>query len=96
MTWIQTVPRDKAGPEVRAQYDKLSSLFPKEYRGQVPALTRADGTTDSILTAHSLIPDVMFHIFSAYGRMLAPELPLSRRQHEMIATLVSSLNRCHY
>jgi AhpD family alkylhydroperoxidase len=27
---------------------------------------------------------------------MAPELPLQRRQHEMIATVVSLTNRCHY
>jgi AhpD family alkylhydroperoxidase len=27
---------------------------------------------------------------------MAPELPLHRRQHEMIATVVSVTNRCHY
>ena len=26
----------------------------------------------------------------------APDLPLVRRQHEMIATMVSVTNRCHY
>jgi hypothetical protein len=33
---------------------------------------------------------------SAYGVLLSPELPLARRQHEMIATVVSALNRCFY
>jgi AhpD family alkylhydroperoxidase len=28
--------------------------------------------------------------------MMSPELPLNRRQHEMITTLVSVTNRCHY
>jgi hypothetical protein len=27
---------------------------------------------------------------------LSPELPLKRHQHEMIATMVSVTNRCHY
>jgi len=27
---------------------------------------------------------------------MSPELPLSRRQHEMIATVVSITNRCVY
>jgi len=27
---------------------------------------------------------------------MSPELPLSRRQHEMIATMVSVTNRCKY
>jgi len=28
--------------------------------------------------------------------LMSPELPLERRQHEMIATMVSLTNRCHY
>ena len=36
------------------------------------------------------------HALSTYGVLLSPELPLTRRQHEMIATLVSALNRCFY
>jgi hypothetical protein len=39
---------------------------------------------------------VLFHAFSTFGALLSPELPLARRQHEMIATMVSVTNRCHY
>jgi len=39
---------------------------------------------------------VMEHALSTYGLLLSEELPLTRRQHEMIATLVSALNRCFY
>jgi len=35
-------------------------------------------------------------MFTAFREMLSPELPLERRQHEMIATVVSKLNHCHY
>jgi AhpD family alkylhydroperoxidase len=28
--------------------------------------------------------------------LMSPELPLQRRQHEMIATMVSVTNRCVY
>jgi len=27
---------------------------------------------------------------------MSPDLPLSRRQHEIITTMVSITNRCHY
>jgi hypothetical protein len=43
-----------------------------------------------------LIPDALYHSFSAYGVLLSPDLPLKRHQHEMIATVVSVTNRCHY
>jgi hypothetical protein len=38
----------------------------------------------------------MLHALSTYGVLLDPQLPLTRRQHEMIATVVSALNRCFY
>jgi hypothetical protein len=38
----------------------------------------------------------MRQAMSAYGVLLNPELPLSRRQHEMIASVVSAQNRCFY
>jgi len=42
------------------------------------------------------MPDALYHSFSAFAAMMAPELPLKRHQHEMIATMVSVTNRCHY
>jgi hypothetical protein len=71
-------------------------LYPAEYMAEVPALQRPDGAADSITAAHSLIPQAMLHAMSAYGVLLDPNLPLTRRQHEMIATVVSALNRCFY
>jgi alkylhydroperoxidase family enzyme len=63
---------------------------------EVPALQRPDGAADSITAAYSLIPQAMLHAMSAYGVLLDSNLPLTRRQHEMIATVVSALNRCFY
>jgi hypothetical protein len=55
-----------------------------------------NGMEAGIVLSHSLIPDAMLHSFSAFGAMMAPDLPLQRRQHEMIATVVSVTNRCFY
>lgn len=96
MTWIRTIPPDQADPELRARYERLYQLHPPEYAHKAPALLRDDGTADSIVAAHSLIPPVMEHIFSALALLFSPDLPLTRRQHEMIATLVSKLNECFY
>jgi hypothetical protein len=96
MTWIPIVPFDKAQGELQQAYQDVYALYPPEYRGEVDAVTRPDGTSDSIVAAHSLIPKALLHSMSAYGAMLSPELPLTRRQHEMIATVVSALNACFY
>ncbi len=96
MTWIKTISVEEAKTELRKCYAAVYALYPPEYRQQVPALTKADGTSDSIIAAHSLIPEAMRHAMSLYGVLLSAELPLWPRQHEMIATLVSTLNRCFY
>jgi hypothetical protein len=57
-----------------------------------------DGAGDAagISASHTLIPDALYHSFSTYGVLLSADLPLNRSQHEMIATMVSVTNRCHY
>ena len=96
MTWIKTVPPDKADAELRRIYETVRSLYPVEYRDDVPSLIRPEGGTDSIMTAHSIIPEAMRHMMSGLGVLLQPNLPLTRRQHEMIAALVSVQNQCFY
>jgi hypothetical protein len=96
MTWIKAVPPEEADPQLRACYEAVYGLYPAEYLTDVPALRRPDGGTDSITAAHSLIPEAMRHALSAFGVLLSPDLPLTRRQHEMITTVVSALNRCFY
>ena len=53
-------------------------------------------TIQGTVGAVSLIPDALFHAFSTFSALMSSELPLERRQHEMIATMVSVTNRCHY
>jgi hypothetical protein len=96
VTWIKIVPPAEAEPPLRRCYEQIFALYPPEYASDAPSLLNADGSTDSISAAHSLIPDAMRHVMSAFGVLLSPDLPLSRRQHEMIATLVSALNSCFY
>lgn len=96
MTWIKTTPPGEAGAYLAASYEQIYALYPAEYFVDVPELMRPDGTSDSITAAHSLIPEAMRHAMCTLGVLLSPDLPLTRRQHEMIATFVSSLNSCFY
>jgi alkylhydroperoxidase family enzyme len=48
------------------------------------------------VASHSLIPEALYHAFATFGVLMSPELPLTRARHEMIATVVSAVNRCHY
>ena len=97
MTWIKTA-RPAEHEAVREVLQKLAAIYPKEYDPSrrheriLPELVK----NDSIMLSHSLIPQAMYYAFAAFGSMMDHALPLTRRQHEMIATTVSSLNRCFY
>jgi hypothetical protein len=94
MTWITTIPLSEAGEALRRAYEKQRELYPVEYA--TPVHPTPDGQSAGIVASHSLIPGALYHAFAAFGSLLAPELPLARRQHEMIATMVSETNRCKY
>jgi hypothetical protein len=96
MTWIKTVPPEQADADLRRVYDAVRALYPAEYRDSVRPLVRPDGGVDSVVAAHSLIPEAMRHLMSGLAVLLRPDLPLTRRQQEMIAAVVSVHNRCFY
>ena len=93
MAWIKTVPLSQADDHLSKALEAQRSLFPKEYDS--PVHPDDDGTA-GIVSSHTLIPDALHHAFATFGTLLSPDLPLSRRQHEMISTGVSSINRCDY
>jgi len=93
MTWIRTIPLSEADEKLRRAIEGQRALYPKEY--STPVQTTADGTS-GIVASHSLIPDALHHAFATFGVLMSPELPLTRRQHEMITTMVSVTNRCRY
>jgi len=93
MTWIRTIPISEADDKLRQAQDAQRSLYPKEYATPVHP-DEAGGA--AIVGSHTLIPDALYHAFATFGALMSPDLPLQRRQHEMIATVVSVTNRCHY
>ncbi len=94
MTWIKTVSPSEADEKLTRALEAQRELYPAEYA--VPIHPTPDGSTSSIVASHSLIPDALYHAFATFGVLMSPALPLSRRQHEMITTVVSVTNRCHY
>ncbi len=94
MTWITTIPFDEADAALRQAMEAQRALYPGEYAE--PVHPTADGESSSIVASHSLIPDALFHAFATFGALMAPDLPLGRRHHEMITTVVSVTNRCRY
>jgi alkylhydroperoxidase family enzyme len=93
MTWIKTVTMEE-DDHARKAMEEQRKLYPIEYT--TPVHPVEGGQSSSIVASHSLIPEALFHAFSTFGALMAPELPLSRRQHEMITTIVSVTNRCQY
>jgi hypothetical protein len=94
VTWIKTIPMSEADDELRLAVEAQKALYPAEYAQPVHPV--GDGQTSGIVASHSLIPAALHHAFATFGVLMSPELPLSRRQHEMITTVVSATNRCHY
>jgi hypothetical protein len=93
MTWIRTIPLSQADQKLKQAIETQQALYPLEYA--TPVHPTGDGTS-GIVASHSLIPDALRYAFSTFGALMRPELPLTRRQHEMITTLVSVTNRCRY
>ena len=93
MTWIKTVSVAD-DDEVRRAVDAQRELYPAEY--DEPIHPTPDQQSSEIVASHSLIPAALHHAFATFGALLSPDLPLTRRQHEMITTVVSVSNRCHY
>jgi hypothetical protein len=93
MAWIRTVPLENADDSLLEAMAGQRALYPPEYAQPVQEL---DQGLPGIVASHTLIPKALYHAFATFGALMSPALPLARRQHEMIATMVSLTNRCHY
>ena len=82
MAWIHTVNEAEATGIVKEEYDA--------------ALARA-GQLYNIVKLLSVRPKSMRPFIELYiAIMFDEDSPLSRMQREMIATIVSKVNECHY
>lgn len=93
MAWIKTIKPEDAEGDLLELLGKVRSTYPKEYGTVHPSTIPVD---ESIIESHTLIPDAMYHAFMLLSGLLRDDLPLERRQHEMIATIVSETNDCFY
>lgn len=81
MSWIRTI-----------QPGEATGRLAKSYRAAIERAGRVFG----IIRTMSLAPAVLDASMGLYQKvMYAPE-GLSRRQREMLATVVSAENHCHY
>jgi len=92
MAWIKTIGfRDpELTPDLAAAYQEIGPMMPPDYA--------ISGTHDApgIIKAHSLDPAGLRKVFLAGLHLVNGSLPLSRREREMINTVVSTANRCFY
>jgi hypothetical protein len=93
MAWIRTTPLEGESEAVEKAMTDQRGLYPIEYAQPVQEL---DHGVPGIVASHTLIPQALYHAFATFGALMSPDLPLQRRQHEMIATMVSLTNKCHY
>lgn len=99
MAWIKVIPPAQADEKLKAALEGQAKLYPPEYASSIGQPETADEKQNEgagIVNSHSLIPDALYHAFSTFGVLLSPDLPLTRRQHELITTTVSALNSCFY
>lgn len=93
MAWIKTIKFEDADEKLQKILMETRMNYPQEYATPAP---KASAINESIVDSHTLIPDALFHAFSTFSALMSPDLPLERRQHEMIATMVSVTNDCFY
>lgn len=80
MAWIKTVSEPEAAGELKAIYDASRKLY-----GFVPNIRKALSLNPTALRAYTQLSGAVYH-----GGALPAE------EREMIATVVSAANRCHY
>jgi alkylhydroperoxidase family enzyme len=98
MSWIKIIRPSSDTPELLDALQSQRGLFPEVYGAPRPEDSRLPDAVvnESIVLSHSLIPEALRHAFSAFGALMDPKLPLTRRDHELIAAVVSATNACFY
>lgn len=81
MAWIDTISEEEATGDVERQYE---------------AAVKRAGKVYQIVKLQSLRPDIMRSFLDLYMRIMHSHSGLSRTEREMVATIVSKVNHCHY
>lgn len=87
MTWVTTIDHAGATGRLSDVYAKLLNSSLGERRiNKIPP----------IMQCMSLRPDALWSVWNLNGAITFGASTLGRTREEMIATAVSSVNRCHY
>jgi len=81
MVWIRVIEEDEAEGRLKEYYEEIK---------------RARGKVANIMKIHSLHPEAMVKHLELYLAIMFRPGGLKREQREMIATVVSALNKCGY
>ncbi|MCP3917828.1 MAG: peroxidase [bacterium] len=81
MTWVRTLSVEEATGRLKKSYEA--------------ALARA-GRVFGIVRTMSMQPAVLDASMGLYQRVMFASGGLARRQRELLATVVSNINDCHY
>ena len=81
MAWIRTIEREEAEGLLRREYE---------------AAVKRAGRVYNVVKLFSLNPEALRATIGLYTAAMHGASELSRAQREMIATVVSKLNGCHY
>lgn len=84
MAWIRTISEDDATGDLARQYD---------------AAVKRAGKVFQIVKIQSIRPEIMRTFMELYMKIMhgaTRQGGLSRLEREMVATVVSKVNHCHY
>ncbi len=84
MAWIKTIPEERAEGRLAEVYEKIRQA--PQFMGRIP----------NVMKAFSIRPELLEHLRRVATTATFGGSRLTRVQEEMIATVVSSINRCHY
>ena len=81
MAWIETISPDDAEGPLKKEYDE--------------AITRSGGVAN-VVSRSSLNPESLAAWGGVYKAVMYGPSPLERYERELVATVVSQENNCHY
>ena len=81
MAWIKTITKADAKDDLKEKYNEFIEPW---------------GGVDNILKIHSLNPESLDVHVKLYKTIMYGKSPIKRRDREMIAVVVSTINHCHY
>ena len=81
MAWIRTISEEEATGDVERQYK---------------AAVKRAGKVFQVVQLQSLRPEIMRTFMELYIKVMHGPSGLTRSEREMVATVVSKTNHCHY